>query len=600
MVPRSSFVDYERRHNLFLQAMRGTALSAVLRKVAATHWAVLVPQSVRLEELGLGTVTERFVRAHTVLFDAPPDILGDVVCGLSTLDGLRGRLLTTSGVSGRRCRAVELELPAVPDISSPLGAAPAAPCQTLQVLREMEVEIEGPGRPLSVPIFLVHDAVRAGWCASTAAVGDPLLGGAFGAFAEPAQQDRRLTSADDDCLLQLPSGSPQRPCAAPPAAAAPDLQPVYRFRDFVDRIRRAEASALHKKVRCFCMEIAQAGMADSSVPERVHDFLGRIMRDVRRCALWQGASDLELDFAREGMEKYVMTKIYDITFGLPEERKRDEALSRRLSKFGFIEPAHFDLSPRILQQKPWDDACQELLRMEKFKNPRDKLISVSNACKLIFQAHSIIDPKRTMSADDFLPCLILLVLKANPPNLVSNCGFIQRYRAEDKMGSEQGYYLCNLQSVVYFWENADAGSLRIDQALFDRVSAELEDRGVEVLDFCQIDGDVTNLTDDTAESTDAGSRGESPKGGTPPRTSPPFSPLQTDAFAAAAAVDAARRLARAMAADAQRDAAVEEARQRAEAGTLRVGDLDGLHREWTRLSGLARRARRDLAGCGFT
>ena len=67
-------------------------------------------------------------------------------------------------------------------------------------------------------------------------------------------------------------------------------------------------------------------------------------------------------------------------------------------------------------------------------------------------------PSEDHGADSFLPILIYLVLKANPPNLHSNVQFIYNYRDPSKMVSESGYHFTNLQSAVYFWENADYSS----------------------------------------------------------------------------------------------------------------------------------------------
>lgn len=48
------------------------------------------------------------------------------------------------------------------------------------------------------------------------------------------------------------------------------------------------------------------------------------------------------------------------------------------------------------------------------------------------------------SADSFVPLLIYVVLHANPDHLVSNVQYILRFRNQDKLGGEAGYYLSSL------------------------------------------------------------------------------------------------------------------------------------------------------------
>jgi hypothetical protein len=52
--------------------------------------------------------------------------------------------------------------------------------------------------------------------------------------------------------------------------------------------------------------------------------------------------------------------------------------------------------------------------------------------------------KSDSSADSFMPMLIYVVLQSNPEHLVSNVQYILRFRNQDKLGGEAGYYLSSL------------------------------------------------------------------------------------------------------------------------------------------------------------
>jgi hypothetical protein len=49
-----------------------------------------------------------------------------------------------------------------------------------------------------------------------------------------------------------------------------------------------------------------------------------------------------------------------------------------------------------------------------------------------------------------MPLLIYVVLQANPEHLVSNVQYILRFRNQEKLGGEAGYYLSSLVGALHF------------------------------------------------------------------------------------------------------------------------------------------------------
>lgn len=66
--------------------------------------------------------------------------------------------------------------------------------------------------------------------------------------------------------------------------------------------------------------------------------------------------------------------------------------------------------------------------------------------------------KSDSSADSFMPLLIYVVLHANPEHLVSNVQYILRFRNQDKLAGEAGYYLSSLVCTLYSCILATANS----------------------------------------------------------------------------------------------------------------------------------------------
>merc|ERR1712142_598405 len=112
-------------------------------------------------------------------------------------------------------------------------------------------------------------------------------------------------------------------------------------------------------------------------------------------------------------------------------------------------------------------AINDILELDGSKAPQDKLASVVSCAKKIFSVIQAGD-KSVASADDFLPSLIYILLKANPPRIMSNINFITRFSNEARLRSgEEGYYFTNLCCGLSFVENVTAASLNLPQGEFD-------------------------------------------------------------------------------------------------------------------------------------
>ena len=70
---------------------------------------------------------------------------------------------------------------------------------------------------------------------------------------------------------------------------------------------------------------------------------------------------------------------------------------------------------------------------------------ILNTCKVIFGLLKILH--LDAGADKFMPILIMVVLRANPPQICSNLYYIQLFRSDTKLTGETEYYVSSL--VLY-------------------------------------------------------------------------------------------------------------------------------------------------------
>ncbi|KAE9603899.1 putative VPS9 domain-containing protein [Lupinus albus] len=243
--------------------------------------------------------------------------------------------------------------------------------------------------------------------------------------------------------------------------------------DFLDRMRQPSASDFVKSIKSFIVSFSN-NVAD---PERdsasIQEFFSNMEAAFRAHPLWAGCSEDELESAGEGLEKYVMTKLFSRVFAsVPDDVKLDEQLYEKMALFQqFIRPENLDITPAFQNETSWLLAQKELQKINMYKAPRDKLVCILNCCKVIGNLllnASVTSNENPPGADEFLPVLIYVTLKANPPQLHSNLLYIQRFRHQSRLVGEAAYYFTNMLSAESFISNIDAKAISMDETEFER------------------------------------------------------------------------------------------------------------------------------------
>ena len=209
----------------------------------------------------------------------------------------------------------------------------------------------------------------------------------------------------------------------------------------------------------------------------IFDFIDFISERMSEAAIWAQLSPEEFDLATEGMEKLIMNRVYTLTYSpaiaqdgrwtvQTDDLERDRVLKQRIALFSWVKEEHLDIVRGTHSDRFYAYACDELCKMNQYKAPRDKIICILNCCKVVFGLIRHLGQEE--NADAFVPLLILIVLRANPPHLVSNIEYIMRFKNPNRATSEADYYLSTLVGAATFIENMDHTSLsHIDQDEYD-------------------------------------------------------------------------------------------------------------------------------------
>ncbi|KAH1105630.1 hypothetical protein J1N35_009398 [Gossypium stocksii] len=243
------------------------------------------------------------------------------------------------------------------------------------------------------------------------------------------------------------------------------------FDSFLDRMRNPASLDLVRSIKSFIVSFSYTASNPETDGKRIQEFFQTMEDAIRDHPLWASSSDDETDNALEGLEKYVMTKLHSRTFAsTPEDVKIDAEISEKISLLQtFLRPQHLDIPSALQNEAAWLLAEKELKKINAFKAPREKLLCIINCSRVINNLllnASISEDHVPGGADDFLPVLIYVTIKANPPQLHSNLKFIQLYRRQSKLVSEAAYYLTNLVSAKSFIVDLNAKSLSIEESEF--------------------------------------------------------------------------------------------------------------------------------------
>ncbi|XP_041864398.1 rab5 GDP/GTP exchange factor isoform X2 [Melanotaenia boesemani] len=244
-------------------------------------------------------------------------------------------------------------------------------------------------------------------------------------------------------------------------------------RDFLEFLKNLQKPGreIHKQCRAFLVNMSsKKDLSADELSECVQDFYQGLAD--RLMSHFKGSSE-SVEQVMDQVEKYIMTRLYKSVF-CPEttdDENKDLATQNRIRALHWVTIQMLCVSmdeeiPEVSENVV--KAITDIIEMDSKRVPRDKLACITRCSKHIFSAIRI-TKNEPASADDFLPALIYIVLKANPPRLQSNIQYITRFCNPSRlMTGEDGYYFTNLCCAAAFIEKLDAQSLNLSLEEFER------------------------------------------------------------------------------------------------------------------------------------
>ncbi|KAM0728580.1 GTPase-activating protein and VPS9 domain-containing protein 1 [Formica fusca] len=208
----------------------------------------------------------------------------------------------------------------------------------------------------------------------------------------------------------------------------------------------------------FCDEFKKLTLTDEK-QDLVDNFLGKVHAEMDNDPIWQSASTNQLDLARVVVERTVMARVYHNAL-YPNgdgDVYRDQLLHDHIKKLArVVSPNHKDLRiPKVYHYEcPWPWAQAELAVISAYKTPRDKLQCVFRCATTIMNLLSMASERGIPAADDLIPVLVYVIIKTNPPSLLSTVQYVDSFYGNRLEGEEQ-YWWTQFCSAIEFIKTMD-------------------------------------------------------------------------------------------------------------------------------------------------
>ncbi|CAB3384514.1 Hypothetical predicted protein [Cloeon dipterum] len=212
------------------------------------------------------------------------------------------------------------------------------------------------------------------------------------------------------------------------------------------------------QLRLFENNFQQLTMPDEKT-ELLYNFLEELASEMERDPLWRAANESRLDIARQIVEQTVISRVYlNALYPNGEgDISRDQVLHEHMKHLSeIITLNHKDLRiPKSFQYEcPWPSAQAKISILGACKTPKEKVQCVVDCAKTIMRLLELAHNQSTPAADDFTPVLVYVLIKANPPSLLSTVQYVNDF-FESKLSGEESYWWVQFCSAIEYIKTMD-------------------------------------------------------------------------------------------------------------------------------------------------
>ncbi|XP_022162230.1 GTPase-activating protein and VPS9 domain-containing protein 1 [Myzus persicae] len=205
----------------------------------------------------------------------------------------------------------------------------------------------------------------------------------------------------------------------------------------------------------FIDEFEQSKLADEK-NQHLNSFLSTLEIEMKRNNIWKSASYDQIDDAKLTIERAIISRVYTLAMypNGDADFYRDQVLREHMSNLSKnLVPTHNDLRiPKEFHfECPWPSAQAEISAISAYKTPKDKLQCVFRCTTTLLNLMSMAGEHGNLhpAADDIVPVLVYVLIKANPPSLLSTVQYINSFYG-DRLEGEEHYWWIQFCAAIEF------------------------------------------------------------------------------------------------------------------------------------------------------
>ncbi|XP_034234553.1 GTPase-activating protein and VPS9 domain-containing protein 1 [Thrips palmi] len=212
------------------------------------------------------------------------------------------------------------------------------------------------------------------------------------------------------------------------------------------------------QVTDFTLEFQQLTLADEKT-DLLENFLQTLATDMERDHFWSGVSQEQLLQARTAIEQVIISRVYPYALYPNGEgdMSRDQVLHEHMKKLSaIITPNHkdIDIAKMFHYECPWPSAQAEIAAISAYKTPHDKLQCVFRCATTIMNLLKMVQERNIPAADDLVPVLVYVLIKANPLSLLSTVQYVNTFYGS-RLEGEEHYWWTQFCSAIEYIKTLD-------------------------------------------------------------------------------------------------------------------------------------------------